>query len=124
MSSFNEILIVGYAGKDPDIKTFSNGDKVANFSIATTDRWTDAAGQQQEHTEWHSCVAYRRIAQVASDFLKKGSLVLIKGRMKTRSWDNKEGAKQYKTDVEVMKLLVLDRMKDLSEPSFPSDTPF
>ena len=123
MSSVNKIFILGNVGQEPQIKTFDNGDSITNFSVATSDQWTDKSGEKRESTEWHNCVAYRQLAKIASDFIKKGSKVFVEGRIKTRSWE-KEGVKQYRTEVEVLKLLVLDKRGEMSEPSASTDVPF
>ncbi len=123
MSSVNKIFILGNVGQEPQVKTFDNGDSITSFSVATSDQWTDKSGEKRESTEWHNCVAYRQLAKIASDFIRKGSKVFVEGRIKTRSWE-KEGAKQYRTEVEVLKLLVLDKRGDLVEPSASTDTPF
>ena len=123
MSSVNKIFILGNVGQEPQVKTFDNGDSITSFSVATSDQWTDKSGEKREATEWHNCVAYRQLAKIASDFIRKGSKVFVEGRIKTRSWE-KEGVKQYRTEVEVLKLLVLDKRGDLAEPSASSDTPF
>ena len=123
MSSVNKIFLLGNVGQEPQVKTFDNGDSITTFSLATSDQWTDKSGEKRESTEWHTCVAYRQLANIAANLIKKGSKVFVEGRIKTRSWE-KEGVKQYRTEVEVLKLLVLDKRGELAEPSFPSDTPF
>ena len=123
MSSVNKIFLLGNVGQEPQVKTFDNGDSITTFSLATSDQWTDKSGEKRESTEWHTCVAYRQLANIAANLIKKGSKVFVEGRVKTRSWE-KEGIKQYRTEVEVLKLLVLDKRGELAEPSFPSDTPF
>ena len=124
MSSVNKIFLLGNCGQEPQVKVFDNGDSITTFSLATSDQWTDKQGEKRESTEWHTCVAYRQLAKIAADFVKKGSKVFVEGRIKTRSWDNKEGVKQYRTEVEVLKLLVLDKRGDLVEFSASTDTPF
>ncbi len=123
MSSVNKIFLLGNVGQEPQVKTFDNGDQVANFSLATSDQWTDKDGQKREATEWHNCVCYRQLAKIASDYVKKGSKVFVEGRIKTRSWE-KEGVKQYRTDVEVLKLLVLDKKGEMNQSAILSDPPF
>ena len=123
MSSVNKIFLLGNVGQEPQVKTFDNGDSITTFSLATSDQWTDKSGEKRESTEWHTCVAYRQLANIAANLIKKGSKVFVEGRVKTRSWE-KEGVKQYRTEIEVLKLLVLDKRGELVEPSFPSDTPF
>ena len=123
MSSVNKIFILGNTGKAPEVKVFDNGDQITNFTVATSDQWTDKNGEKKESTEWFNCVAYRQLAKIAADFIRKGSKVFVEGRIKTRSWE-KEGVKQYRTEVEVLKLLVLDKRGEISEPSASTDTPF
>ena len=123
MSSVNKVFILGNSGQEPQVKVFDNGDQITTFSIATSDQWTDKNGEKKESTEWFTCVAYRQLAKIAADFVKKGSKVFVEGRIKTRSWE-KEGVKQYRTEVEVLKLLVLDKRGDLVESSASTDTPF
>ena len=123
MSSVNKIFLLGNVGQEPQVKTFDNGDSITTFSLATSDQWTDKSGEKRESTEWHTCVAYRQLANIAANLIKKGSKVFVEGRVRTRSWE-KEGVKQYRTEVEVLKLLVLDKRSELVEPSFPSDSPF
>lgn len=123
MSSVNKIFLLGNSGQEPQVKVFDNGDQITTFSIATSDQWTDKNGEKKESTEWFTCVAYRQLAKIAADFVKKGSKVFVEGRIKTRSWE-KEGVKQYRTEVEVLKLLVLDKRGDLVESSASTDTPF
>ena len=123
MSSVNKIFLLGNCGQEPQVKVFDNGDSITTFSLATSDQWTDKNGEKKVSTEWFTCVAYRQLAKIAADFVKKGSKVFVEGRIKTRSWE-KEGVKQYRTEVEVLKLLVLDKRGDLVESSASTDTPF
>lgn len=123
MSSVNKIFLLGNVGQEPQVKTFDNGDQITNFSLATSDQWTDKQGEKRDSTEWHNCVAYRQLAKIAADFIRKGSKIFVEGRIKTRSWE-KEGVKQYRTEVEVLKLLVLDKRGEISEPSASEQTPF
>ena len=123
MSSVNKIFLLGNCGQEPQVKVFDNGDSITTFSLATSDQWTDKQGEKRESTEWFTCVAYRQLAKIAADFVKKGSKVFVEGRIKTRSWE-KEGVKQYRTEVEVLKLLVLDKRGELTESTASTDTPF
>ena len=123
MSSVNKIFLLGNCGQEPQVKVFDNGDSITTFSLATSDQWTDKQGEKRESTEWFTCVAYRQLAKIAADFVKKGSKVYVEGRIKTRSWE-KEGVKQYRTEVEVLKLLVLDKRGELTESTASTETPF
>ena len=122
MSSVSKTLLLGNVGKEPETKTFDNGDMKTTFSVATSDQWTDKQGNKQESTEWHACVTYRGLAKIASDLVKKGSKVFVEGRIKTNSWE-KDGVKKYQTTVEVLKLLVLDKRQAQEQTPFqPSDS--
>jgi single-strand DNA-binding protein len=96
----NKVILVGNLGKDPESRYMPNGKAVTNFSVATTDSWKDKqTGEQREQTEWHNIVMYERLAEVAAEYLKKGSQVYIEGRLRTRKWQDKEGRDRYTTEV-------------------------
>ena len=99
MGSLNKVMLIGNLGKDPEIRYTQAGSAVANFPLATTDRWTDRQGQRQEKTEWHDIVAFDRLADLAQSYLKKGRSVYIEGRLQTRSWEDQQGQKRYRTEV-------------------------
>lgn len=99
MASVNKAIIVGNLGKDPEVKFLTNGDAVCSFSIATTDSWKDKEGQKQEKTEWHNIVMYRKLAEIAGEYLKKGSPIYVEGSLQTRKWTNKEGQERYTTEI-------------------------
>jgi single-strand DNA-binding protein len=99
MPSVNKVILMGNLGKDPEVRFMPNGDAVCNFSIATTDSWKDKAGERQEKTEWHNIVIYRRLAEIAGEYLKKGRPVYIEGRLQTRKWQTKEGQDRYTTEI-------------------------
>lgn len=99
MASVNKVILVGNLGRDPEVRYMPNGEAVCNFSIATTDSWKDKSGQKQERTEWHNIVMYRRLAEIAGEFLKKGRPVYIEGRLQTRKWQTKEGQDRYTTEI-------------------------
>ena len=96
----NKVMLIGRLGADPEVRYMPNGEAVANFSIATTDNWKDKSGQKQERTEWHNIVMYRRLAEIAGQYLKKGSSVYLEGRLQTRKWQDKQtGADRYTTEI-------------------------
>lgn len=98
--NFNKAIIVGNLTQDPEVRTTPSGDSVANFSVATNRMWTDkTSGEKQQKAEFHNVVAWRRLADIAGQYLNKGSLVLIEGRIETRSWDDQSGQKKYKTEI-------------------------
>ena len=99
MASVNKVIIVGNLGKDPEIRTFPNGDQVANVTIATTDRWRDKnTGEDKELTEWHRVVFNGRLAEIVGQFLKKGSQVYVEGSLRTRKWTDQSGQERYSTE--------------------------
>lgn len=106
MASINKAILIGNLGQDPELKYLPSGDAVCNFSIATTETWKDRDGNQQDKTEWHNIVAFRRLAEICGEYLKKGKQVYIEGRIQTRSWEQ-DGVKRYSTEI------VADQMKML-----------
>jgi single-strand DNA-binding protein len=107
MASLNEVKLIGHLGRDPELKFSAGGDAVANLSLATTETWKDKSGEKQEKTEWHRIVFFGRTAEVCGEYLKKGALVYISGRLQTRKFTNKDGNEQYTTEI------VGDRMQML-----------
>jgi single-strand DNA-binding protein len=99
MASVNKVILVGNLGRDPEVRYMPNGEAVCNFSIATTDSWKDKSGAKQEKTEWHNIVIYRKLAEIAGEYLKKGRPVYIEGRLQTRKWQTKEGQDRYTTEI-------------------------
>jgi len=106
--SVNKVILLGNVGKDPEIRSTGGGTMVANFTLATSDRFQDAQGNWQDRTEWHNLVAFKRTAEIVRDYVKKGSKLYIEGKIQTRSWDDKEtGAKRYRTEILVNDLSLL-----------------
>ena len=104
MASLNKVFLMGNATRDAELKVMGNGQPVVNFGLATSDSWMDKdSGERKEATEFHNIVAYRKTAELIERHVKKGSLVHVEGRLKTRSWE-KDGQKFYKTEVEVSKI--------------------
>src|SRR3954469_18480883 len=97
--SVNKVILVGNLGRDPEVRYTPSGQSVANFTVATNEAWTDKAGQKQERTEWHRVVVWGKAAENCGEYLSKGRSVYVEGRLQTREWTNKEGAKQYTTEV-------------------------
>ena len=95
----NRVILVGRLGKDPEVRHLENDTTVANFTIATSESYKDKNGQKVETTEWHNIVLWRGLAKVAESYLKKGDLVYIEGKIRTRSWDDKDGNKRYTTEI-------------------------
>lgn len=107
--NLNKAMIIGNITRDPEVRKTPNGQTVVSFGVATNRRWTDQAGQKQEQAEYHNIVAWRRLAEIVGQYLKKGSKVYIEGRMQTRSWDDQSGTKRYKTEIVAENLIMLDK---------------
>lgn len=105
MASVNKVILIGNLGKDPETRYLPSGDAVTNFSIATSEKWKSKSGEQQEHTEWHRISMFGKVAEIAGEYLKKGSPVYVEGRIRTRKWQDKEGQDKYTTEI------VADRMQ-------------
>ncbi len=107
--SLNRCEFIGNLGSDPELRALPNGDAVANFSVAVTERWTNKqTGQKEESTEWVRCVAFRRQAEVCGQYLVKGSKVFVAGKMKTRKWQDQSGETKYSTEIVINEMLMLD----------------
>ena len=105
MASVNKVILIGNLGADPETRYLPSGDAVTNIRIATTDSWKDKSGEKQEHTEWHRVAFFGKTAEIAGEYLKKGSPVYVEGRIRTRKWQDKEGQERYSTEI------VADRMQ-------------
>ncbi|MEX2379525.1 MAG: single-stranded DNA-binding protein [Vicingaceae bacterium] len=99
MAGVNKVILVGNLGKDPEVRHLESGAVVANFPIATTETYKDKSGNRQEQTEWHNIVLWRGLAEVAEKYLRKGNQVYIEGKLRSRSWEDKEGNTRYITEV-------------------------
>ena len=97
--SVNKVILIGRLGKDPETRYMPNGEAVTNVTLATSENWKDKSGVKQEKTEWHNLVFYRRLAEVAGEYLKKGSMVYVEGKLQTRKWQDKEGRDRYTTEI-------------------------
>jgi single-strand DNA-binding protein len=102
----NKVQLIGHLGQDPDLKYTQNGTAIANVSLATTEQWTDNNGEKQQKTEWHRLVAWRKLAEVFGEWLKKGQLIYVEGKLQTDEWE-KEGQKHYTTKVVVNQMIML-----------------
>ncbi len=118
MASVNKVILVGNLGKDPESRYMPNGDAVVNITLATTDTWKDKnSGEKKEATEWHRVVFFRKLAEIAGQYLKKGSQVYIEGSLKTRKWQDKDGQDRYTTEI------VADTMQMLGSRQGMGDAP-
>ncbi|SRR5260221_428569 len=113
MASINKVILVGRLGKDPEVKATPNGNTVAKFSLATDERYTDREGNKQERTEWHNVVAWGKLGEICGQYLRKGKLVYIEGKIRTDSWEDKETkVKRYRTEIIADTMQMLDRKGD------------
>jgi len=111
-NSVNKVILVGRLGKDPEVKYTQTGVPVARFTLATDESWKDQSGEKQQRTEWHNIVAWRKLAEICGQYLNKGKLVYIEGRLQTRSWEDKEGNKRYTTEVQADNMVMLSARTD------------
>ena len=117
----NKVILVGNLGKDPEGKFMPNGNAVTNITIATSESWKDKqTGQQQERTEWHKVVFFNRLAEIASEYLKKGSKVYLEGALRTRKWQAQDGQDSYTTEIVANEMQMLDSRGGSSEYSAPA----
>ena len=116
MAGINKVIIVGNLGNDPEIRTMPNGEQVANITVATSESWTDKnTGERKEAVEWHRIVLYRRLAEIAGQYLHKGSQVYIEGRLKTRKWQDNNGQDRYTTEIQGDNLQMLGGRQDAAQ---------
>ena len=133
----NKVILIGNLGKDPELRYTSSGVAVASFTLATNESWKDPEGNVQERTQWHSIVAWRKLAEICGEYLKKGSKVYLEGKLQYRNYDDKNGVKRYVTEIVLDELLMLDskggnqaagepaQQRDENTPPAPaSDLPF
>jgi single-strand DNA-binding protein len=99
MASVNKVILIGNLGRDPETRYMPDGGAITNISIATTENWKDKNGEKQEKTEWHRVAFFGKLAEIAGEYLKKGSQVYVEGRLQTRKWQDKDGADKYTTEI-------------------------
>ena len=105
----NKVILIGNLGKDPEMKSFPNGDAYCNLTLATSESWTDkTSGEKKERTEWHNLVFTRKLAEIVGQYLKKGSKIYVEGSLRTRKWQDKEGHDRYTTEINVNDMQMLD----------------
>ncbi len=107
MASVNKVILIGNLGCDPETRYMPSGDAMVSLTLATTENWKDKSGEKQERTEWHRVVIFGKLAEVAGEYLKKGSPVYFEGSLRTRKWTNKEGQDQYTTEIVADKMQML-----------------
>ena len=113
MASVNKVIIVGHLGRDPETRYMPSGDAMTNIAVATTDKWKDkATGEQKEATEWHRIVFFGKLAEIAAQYLKKGSQTYVEGKLRTRKYTDKDGVEKYATEIVADKMIMLGGKTD------------
>lgn len=121
MKGVNKAIILGNVGKDPEVRYMPSGEGVANFTVATSEKWKDKqSGEQQERTEWHRCVAFGKLAEIIGQYVRKGSKVYVEGQIQTRKWQGQDGQDRYTTEIKVRELQMLDSQRDREAGTSPA----
>ncbi|TDI49690.1 MAG: single-stranded DNA-binding protein [Acidobacteria bacterium] len=124
MASVNKVLLIGNLGRDAEVRYTTGGTAVANFTMATTDRWNDAAtGEKKERTEWHRIVVWGKQAEIAGEYLRKGRQVYVEGSLQTREWTDRDGNKKYTTEIRAQRFQMLGRRDDTPVSSERQEAP-
>jgi len=128
MASVNKVILLGNLGSDPEVRYTPSGKAVANFSLATSEKYTNKDGEKEEKTEWHRIVAWTRLGEICGEYLSKGSQVYIEGRLQTRTWEDRDGKKRYTTEIVAQTMQMLGGSKKGGEAtsieeSHPSEEP-
>lgn len=119
--SVNKAILVGRIGKDPETRYTPNGDPVTNCSLATSETWKDKSGEKVEKTEWHSIIFYKKLAEIAGEYLKKGSMIYVEGKLSTRKWQDKDGNDRYTTEIIVGEMKMLSGKSEGQAPAKDSN---
>ena len=119
--SYNKVILIGNVGKDPEVRHLETGTAVSSFTLATTERYRNKAGELQDQTEWHNIVCWRNLAELSEKYIKKGAQIFVEGKIRTRSWTDQTGAKRYTTEIVADNIRLLDRKG--SVPAAPAETP-
>src|SRR6218665_21885 len=123
MASVNKVIIVGNLGRDPEMRTFPSGGQIANVTVATTDKWKDKqTGEMKEATEWHRVVFRDRLAEIASQYLRKGSQVYLEGSLRTRKWTDQSGVEKFSTEIHAHTIQMLPNRHGITRPPTPPPT--
>ena len=113
----NKVMLIGRLGADPDVKYTQSGSPIANLRVATDESYTDRNGTRQERTEWHTVIVFQRTAEICQQYLHKGSLVYIEGKLQTRKWQDKNGQDRYSTEIQCQRLQMLERKQEGNAPA-------
>ncbi|MFM7021632.1 MAG: single-stranded DNA-binding protein [Flavobacteriales bacterium] len=123
MAGVNKVILVGNLGKDPEVRYLEGGVPVANFTLATSETYKDKNGNRIEQTEWHNIVVWRGLAEIAEKYLRKGSQVYVEGKLRTRSWDDKDGVKRYSTEIIADNMTMLGGKREDTASQAPIEKP-
>ena len=121
-NGLNKAILIGHLGRDPEVRYTPSGVAVANFSIATSETWTNKDGEKETRTEWHRIVAFGRLGEICGEYLSKGRQIYIEGRIQTRDWEDREGIKRYTTEIVASQMLMLGA-RDQAESARSDDAP-
>lgn len=121
-NGLNKAILIGHLGRDPEVRYTPSGVAVANFSLATSETWTNKDGEKETRTEWHRIVAFRRLGEICGEYLSKGKQVYIEGRIQTRDWEDRDGVKRYTTEIVANQMIMLGT-KDQAAPLRAEDVP-
>jgi len=121
-NGLNKAILIGHLGRDPEVRYTPSGVAVANFSIATSETWTNKEGERETRTEWHRIVAFGRLGEICGEYLSKGRQIYIEGRIQTRDWEDREGIKRYTTEIVANQMLMLGA-RDQAESARSDDAP-
>ncbi len=122
MAGVNKVILVGYLGKDPEIRYLDGGVPVANFSLATSEVYKDKSGNRVEQTEWHNIVLWRQLAEITEKYLKKGNLVYIEGKIRSKTWEDKDGIKRFSNEIVAENMTLLGGKKEEASTSNSNPT--
>ena len=121
MASVNKVILIGNLGRDPEVRYMPSGDAMVQINLATTENWRDKNGEKQEKTEWHRVVMFGKVAEIAGEYLKKGSPAYFEGRLQTRKWTDKEGQDRYTTEIVADRMQMLGSRSGGSMPPMPDE---
>jgi len=121
MASVNKVILIGNLGRDPEVRYTTGGTPVANFTMATSERWTDQSGERKERTEWHRIVVWDKQAEIVGEYLSKGRQVYVEGQLQTREWTDRDGNKRYTTEVRARQVLMLGRRPERDDAPVASE---
>jgi single-strand binding protein len=121
----NKVILIGRLGKDPEVRYTQDGQMVTSFNLATDERWKDKNGEKQQKTEWHQIVVFGKLAEICGEYLVKGKLVFVEGKLTTKAWEDKNGVKRYTTSVQIHDMKMLDSKRGSAEGDHgdPADIP-